>query len=148
MSVGFLAKLTHRIRILEEAMGAFNLTNLLGSEIKVTKCEVNNEKIAAAHGKIKYPNTLMASYNAKKWSDFSDFILEIEFNGSEYHINLNKDHYFYGGEYHYPGEGADVDIVLFGTNTAGLQVQLRLAYCKNGDALLTGSDDYKYMDKT
>lgn len=148
MSIGFLAKLTHRIRILEEAMGAFNLTNLLGSEIKVKKCEINQEKIAATQVKIKYPNTLIASYNGKKWNEFSGFILDIEFNGNEYHINLNKDHYFYGGEYHYPGEGSDIDIILFGTNTSGTQIQLRLAYCKNSGDLLIASDDYKYMDKT
>lgn len=128
-------------------MGAFNLTNLLGGEIKIKKCEINNEKITIAREILRYPNTLMATYNEKKWSDFSDFILEIEFNGSMYCIDLNKDHYFYGDEYHYPGDGSDVDFILFGTNTTGTQVQLRLAYCKSDDAYLTASNDYKYMDK-
>lgn len=128
-------------------MGAFNLTNLLGSEIKIIKCEVNKDKIPAFQGKLKYPNTLISSYNAKKWGDFSEFILDIEFNGISYHVNLNKDHYFYGNEYRYPGDESDVDIILFGTNATGSQIQLRLAYCKNGDNLLMASDDYKYMDK-
>lgn len=129
-------------------MGAFNLTNLLGNEIKVKKCEINNQKVDIGAGKIKYPHTLMTTYNGKKWNEFSGLIIDIEFNGNEYHINLNKDHYFYGGEYHYPGEGSDIGIVFFGTNTTGLQVQLRLAYCKSADRLVTASNDYKYMDKT
>lgn len=148
MRACFLAKLTHRIQTMEEAMGVFNLTNLLGNEVKVTKCEVNAENITMFSGKIKYPQTCVSTYNGKKWDDFSSFILDIEFNGNNYHINLNKDHYFYGDKYHYPGEGSDVNIVLFGTNPTGLQVELRLAYCESGASDLTASNDYKYMDKT
>lgn len=144
----FLAKLIHRMRTMEEAMGAFNLTNLLGSDVKIVKCEVNKEPINVMSGNIRYPYTLMTAYNGKKWDEFSGFILEIEFNGAKYHVDLNKDHYFYGDKYQYPGDGSDVDFILFGTNTAGRQVQLRLAYCKSNDAYLTASNDYKYMDKT
>lgn len=147
MAAVFFAKLIHRIRIMEEAMGALNLTNLLGGEVKVTKCQVNDEKINLMSGFIRYPNTYMTTYNTKKWDDFSKFVLTIQFNGIEYHIDLNKDHYFRGDKYQYPGDGSDVDFILFGTNTTGLQVQLRLAYCEANDAYITASNDYKYMDK-
>lgn len=128
-------------------MGAVNLTNLTGGTVTLDKFSINKTSIGGGVNNIKYPNTVMLHYNEKKCSEFSSLIIEVTLNNSKYKIDLNKDHYFYGNAYQYPGEESDIDIVMFGTNNSGSQIQLRLSYCQEETYYLTASSDYKYMDK-
>lgn len=128
-------------------MGSVNLTNLVGSTITILEYEINKYKMPLSSKNINFPNTLFTFYNEKKWDEFSDIIIKIQFNGAEYKVDLNKDHYFKGDGFQYPGEGSDIDIIFFGTNESGSQIQLRLAYRGDLANYLKSTDDYKYMDK-
>lgn len=128
-------------------MGSVNLTNLVGSTITILEYEINKYKMPLGSKNINFPNTLFTFYNEKKWDEFSDIIIKIQFNGAEYKVDLNKDHYFKGDGFQYPGEGSDIDIIFFGTNESGSQIQLRLAYRGDLANYLKSTDDYKYMDK-
>ncbi len=128
-------------------MGAVNLTNLVGKGISINNFSINDTAITGALNHLRFGQTFLATYNEKPGSQFSSLKLVLLMNGNTYHVDLNRDHYFGGGDYHYPGDDSDVSYALFGTNDSGSQIQLRLVYGKIGSDHLIYSNDSKYLDK-
>ena len=126
-----------------------NLTNITGQDITIANFSVNNKQLCANGTLILSGATFPFYYDekGKGWNDFSDLTLEVTLNGNPYHVNLNRDHYFGGNDFHYPGAGSDVNYVLLGTNSSGSQIQFRLAYRQAGAATFLYSSDSKVLDK-
>jgi hypothetical protein len=72
--------------------------------------------------------------------------LDIDLNNRSYHINLNRDHYFGGGDFHYPGDGSDVNYVLMGLNRGGNKVYMMQVYCQEGADHFLFDADSKVLD--
>ena len=91
-----------------------------------------------------------ALYNEKYYNNFDRMILEIKIDKKYYKVDLNKDHYFSGGEFHYPGKGAQVNYMLFGINSDKTKVEMCLTYGEYfggaGAKRLLYSNDKKYLD--
>ncbi len=128
-------------------MGMVNLTNLAGRGITINSFSINNTKVIGSLSHVRFGQTFMATYNDKPGSEFSSLKLVIVMDSVTYHIDLNKDHYFGGGDYHYPGNDSDVSYTLFGTNDSGSQIQFRLVYGKIGGDHLIYTNDAKYLDR-
>ncbi|MFD1626479.1 hypothetical protein ACFSBS_17705 [Azospirillum griseum] len=124
-----------------------NLTNLAGKGISINSFSINGTEITGNLKHLRFGQTFMASYNDKPGSQFTSLKLVLVMSGVTYHIDLNKDHYFGGGEYHYPGDDSDVSYTLFGTNDSGSQMQFRLVYGKGGSDRLIYTNDTKYLDR-
>lgn len=101
--------------------------------------------------KIACGNTLKFIYNKKNWDEFSDIEIWVKIKDTSYAVDLNKDHYFGGGDFHYPGNGSHVNYVLSGMENNNSKIKLGLAYGESfagiGPKRLIYSNDAKYMDK-
>jgi len=128
-------------------MGAVNITNVAGQQVAVNNFTINGTQICQNGTALNDGTTLPGFYSGKSWTDFSGLNLDITLNGATYHVNLNKGHYFGGNDFHYPGDGSDVNFVLLGTNTQGTAIQFRLTYRQTGAATLLYSDDSKNLDR-
>lgn len=128
-------------------MGMVNLTNLVAKGLSINDFSINGTKIMGSLAHLRFGQTFMASYSEKLGSEFSSLNLVLVMNGNTYHVNLNKDHYFGGGDYHYPGSDSEVSYALFGTNDSASQIQFRLSYGKAESDHLMYSNDSKYLDK-
>lgn len=128
-------------------MGQVNLTNLTGTPVTIGKFEINGDLIAQNGTSIGSGNTLEGRYSNKDWNGFEDLILDVNLNDQSYHVNLNRSHYFGGGDYHYPGSGSDVNYVLLGLNSSGSKVVMMEAYRQEGAAYFLHDGDHKNLDR-
>ncbi|PGH53998.1 hypothetical protein CRT60_29655 [Azospirillum palustre] len=85
-------------------------------------------------------------YRLTDWKNFSGFIIEVEKGSVSYRANLNKDHYFGGGDYRYPGSGAKVRYILSGLSPDNKKIQMNYAYNSPDLEKYKYSDDLKYLD--
>lgn len=128
-------------------MGAVTLTNLTGATVSVNNFTINTVQIAANGTSLPLGATGSYFYNGKSWNDFDDLNLDVVLNGGSYHVNLNRGHYFGGGDFHYPGNGSDVSYVLLGTDSSSSSIRFLLAYRQAGAATLLYSTDSKSLDR-
>ncbi|MBR9973258.1 hypothetical protein [Magnetospirillum sulfuroxidans] len=128
-------------------MGAVTLTNLTGATVSVNNFTINTVQITANGTPLPLGATGSYFYNGKSWNDFDDLNLDVVLNGSSYHVNLNRGHYFGGGDFHYPGNGSDVSYVLLGTDSSSSSIRFLLAYRQAGAATLLYSTDSKSLDR-
>lgn len=141
-------------------MGSLSFTNACGSAIGISYLKINDTILIEKNKPSEYPEvknklfgmsdkkSIIVSYDKKSWSDFSRIWLSVEIDGDTYSIDLNKDHYFYGGDYRYPGEGSAIVYIFSGFSEDKSVVQLGQAYAKAGDNTMFYSDDLKYLKKT
>ncbi|CAM2065421.1 hypothetical protein SCOR_08575 [Sulfidibacter corallicola] len=126
-------------------MGQVNLTNITGGAISVNQFEVNGTSVGT--GSVGEGFTLFKNYDDVNWDDFENFQLSINVStGSTYRVNLSRNHFFGGGDFHYPGEGSDVNFILTGKNGSG-DLTLKLAYRQAGATFFTNDNDAKGMNK-
>ena len=129
-------------------MGAVTLTNLTGATVSLNNFTVNNSQIVGNGAQLGQGATGSYFYGDKNWDDFQDLNLDVVLNGSIYHVNLNRSHYFSGGDFHYPGNGSVVSFVLLGTDSSASSIRFQLAYRPAGAAtLLYSSDTSKSLDR-
>lgn len=129
-------------------MGAVTLTNLTGATVSLNNFTINDTQITNNGAQIAPGATGSYFYSNKAWNSFEDINLDVVLNGSVYHVNLNRSHYFGGGDFHYPGDGSDVAYVLLGTNSSASSIGFMLAYRQTGAAtLLYSSDTSKTLDR-
>lgn len=130
-------------------MGAVTLTNLTGATVTVNNFTVNKTPIVQNGTLLSEGTTGSYFYGDKASKDFQDLNLDVVLNGATYHVNLNRDHYFGGGDFHYPGNGADVAYVLLGTDSSASSIRFLLAYRQaNAATLLYSTDTSKSLDRT
>ncbi|WP_146191545.1 hypothetical protein [Azospirillum humicireducens] len=141
-------------------MGSLSFTNVCGSAIGISYLKINDTILIEKSKPSEYPevknkileipdkNSTIFSYDNKSWNDFSRIWLSIEVGGDTYSIDLNRDHYFYGGDYRYPGEGSAIVYIFSGFSEDNSMVQLSQGYAKAGDNNMFYSNDLKYLNKT
>ncbi|PKU22149.1 hypothetical protein [Telmatospirillum siberiense] len=129
-------------------MGQVNLTNTTGSSVTITNFTVNNSPIQSSGTVISSGDTSFGTYNEQPWKEYSDLDLQITVNGTNWQINLNTDHYFGGGDFHYPGQGSDVTFTLIGLQgSSGQSLQLLLSYSRqDADYLIASQDQSKLLN--
>lgn len=128
-------------------MGAVNITNVVGLKVTINSFVINGTKIFSGIASLPFGRMYATQYNAKPWSQFQGMVMEITLDNCKYKVDLNKDHYFGGGDFHYPGDGSEVSYVLLGANSDATQIQMRLAYGQAGANRLLYSNDAKYLDR-
>ncbi|WP_372398901.1 hypothetical protein ABMY26_19880 [Azospirillum sp. HJ39] len=141
-------------------MGSLSFTNAGGSAVSITYLKINDTVLIKKNNSPDYPdvkiknisisdkNSLVINYDQKNWKDFERFWLSIEVDGISYAVDLNRDHYFFGGDYRYPGEGSAIVYFFSGFNENKSMVQLNQVYGKAGDNNLTYCSDFKYLNQT
>lgn len=128
------------------------ITNMAGRHIKITHLRINNaELIRSVNAQpLALTTTFGLLYKTKSWDSFERIILEVSIYSKEYSVDLNKDHYFGGGDFHYPGKGSQVNFMLFGVNSDKTKIQLCLTYGEyfgeTGAKRLLYSNDKKYLN--
>ncbi|WP_144428200.1 hypothetical protein [Azospirillum thiophilum] len=134
-------------------MGVINVTNVCGRKIEIINLEINGTKLIDSsfsdiRKKVKISDTATFSgfYDEKNWDDFSSFQMKLDYIGKKYYVNLNRDHFFYGSNYRYPGWGSESNFIISGIGDGDKNIQLNLCYGKSGDFSLTYSNDFKYLD--
>lgn len=130
-------------------MGAVNLTNVTNTIITLSDFTINGTSIAEGGTTINSGETLFSSYSGISYSNFSDLNLNVVSSISSYiyHVNLNRSHYFGGGNFHYPGDGSDVNYILTGYNGLLTSIRFKLAYRQEGADYFLYDDDDKSLDK-
>ncbi|WP_143273413.1 hypothetical protein [Azospirillum palustre] len=141
-------------------MGSLSFTNVSGSSIGIAYLKINDTILIEKEKPSEYPevknkifsisdkNSAIISYDEKNWNDFSRIWLSIEVDGNTYSVDLNRDHYFYGGDYRYPGEGSAILYFFSGFSEDNSMVQMSQGYAKAGDNNMFYSNDFKYLNKT
>lgn len=137
-------------------MGSIAFTNVACSSLEINYLKINDTVIfnSPQDSKTKKPakindkSTYVMDYDGAKWGDFNRMWLTITVGKDKYSIDLNKDHYFYGGDYHYPGEGATINYFFSGFSEDGKKIQFNECYLKQGDTSMTYCNDLKYLDLT
>lgn len=127
-------------------MGDIRLTNLTSIQFIVKKLKINETEVINSDTGIGLIHTHIAKYDLKKSSDFTDLIIEVSVKNRIYKIDLNKEHYFGGGRYHYPGAESKVGYIFSGLSVDEKKIQLNLNYASDFSFPLTYCDDVKYMD--
>lgn len=132
-------------------MGSVTFSNASGSDIDIVYLKIN-ETVVFEHidgknkpWKVRDVQTYCTLYEGKDWNDFSRMWLSVSVDGKKYSVDLNRDHYFYGGECHYPGIGSTVNYIFSGFGGDGTSIQLNLGYAKDNSVDLTYSNDFKYL---
>lgn len=128
------------------------ITNMAGRHTEITYLKINDTELV--NSTAPYNMTLGAAYkaiyNEKYWDRFERIIINIKMDNISYHIDLNKDHYFGGGDFHYPGKGSQVNFMLFGVNPDRSKIELCLTYGEyfsdTGAKRLLYSNDVKYLN--
>lgn len=141
-------------------MGQVNLTNVTGATITIIDFTINNSSLIPRNPQgeatINSGSTYYGFYDQMSYQDFVDMELNIEIQLSitlaVYHINLSRNHFFGGGEFHYPGEGSDVNFILTGLDSSFESIRLKLAYGKNdlvtgAHGIFTYDDDSKDLQR-
>lgn len=129
------------------------ITNAASSTALITSLSINGtEMIPVYHPQhIVCGNYYQTNYEEKNWENFDRIILKIKIDETVYAVDLNKDHYFGGGDFHYPGKGSQVNFLLYGATADHSQIKFCLAYGENfnstGAKRLRYSNDTKYLDK-
>lgn len=141
-------------------MGSLSFTNAGGSTVGITYLKINdtvlfdqnktidNPEIKRKSIKIPDKSSYIMDYDQKNWNDFERFWLSIEVDGISYAVDLNRDHYFSGGDYRYPGEGSQIVYFFSGFNPDNSMVQLNQIYAKAGDSDLSYCSDFKYLNRS
>lgn len=128
------------------------ITNMAGRNVEITNLKVNNTYLVASANPrhIALCSFYKTTYNEMNWEKFERIIMDIKMGEKSYHIDLNKDHYFGGGDFHYPGKGSQVNFMLFGVNADRNKIELCLTYGEyfndTGAKRLLYSNDKKYLD--
>lgn len=134
-------------------MGTINVTNVCGRTVEIINLEINGKKLIDSsfedirkRAKVSDTFTFSGFYDEKNWDDFSVFQMKLNYMDKTYYINLNRDHFFYGSSYRYPGWGSESNFIISGIGDGNNKIQLNLSYGKSGDFSLTYSNDFKYLD--
>lgn len=128
------------------------ITNMAGRHIKITRFKINGMEFIPRNDPQPIPVTTTFGflYKDKSWDKFERMILDIAIYNKQYSVDLNRDHYFGGGDFHYPGKGSQVNFMLFGVNTEATKIELCLTYGEyfgdTGAKRLLYSNDKKYLD--
>lgn len=139
---------------IQPAAPAYNvfITNMAGRSINISHFKINNTELIfpSSPFRMTIGEPYSALYNEKYYNNFERMILEVKIDQKTYKVDLNKDHYFGGGDFHYPGKGAQVNYMLFGVNSDQTKIQFCLAYGEyfgdTGAKRLLYSNDTKYLD--
>lgn len=128
-------------------MGQVNLTNITGFTVKISKFTINKETVdIATDTNIPSGTTCEGKYDGKLWSAYDGMIMDIILNGQSYSIDLNRDHYFGGENFRYPGDGSDINYVLMGLSHEGKEVCMMQVYRQEGADRFLFDNDYKTFD--
>lgn len=128
------------------------ITNMAGRHIEISYLKINDTELvrsaAPFHTTLGY--AYKAIYNEKDWDKFERIILQINVDNIPFKVDLNKDHYFSGRDFHYPGKGSQVNFMLFGINKDRTKIEFCLTYGEyfddTGAKRLLYSNDVKYLD--
>ncbi|MFP5512943.1 MAG: hypothetical protein ACLGJC_07665 [Alphaproteobacteria bacterium] len=126
-------------------MANISVVNLTSGKMKLKSMIINGTSISVGQYEIARLQTVELDYRDKDWQSFSDFIMEVETNGLTYKVDLNKDHYFGGGQYRYPGSGSKVRYILSGLSEDKKAIQINYAYNSPDLDRYKYSSDLKYL---
>ncbi|WP_372398900.1 hypothetical protein ABMY26_19875 [Azospirillum sp. HJ39] len=121
-------------------MANITVFNLTGTDLSLKSMVINGTQLPFEKSQIPMLQSIELDYRLTDWKNFTNFIFEVEKESTSYRIDLNKDHYFGGGDYRYPGSGAKVRYILSGLSSDLKNIQMNYAY--NSPDL----DRYKYCD--
>ncbi|WP_148294202.1 hypothetical protein [Azospirillum sp. B506] len=132
-------------------MGSVVFSNASGVDIDIVYLKINETVMFQyVDGKnkpikIRDVQTYCTVYDEKDWNDFSRMWLTVSVDGKQYSVDLNRDHYFFGGDCHYPGIGSMVNYFFSGFSEDGTSIQFNEGYAKGYNNDLTYSSDFKYL---
>lgn len=135
-------------------MGSIAFTNAAGPDIKILYLKINDttlfdesalpEKTRSA--KIGDKQSVVLEYNDADWNDYKRMWMKVSVEGKTYSVDLNRDHYFAGGGFHYPGNGSMVNYFFSGFSDDGSKLQFNQCYASVDSYNLTYCSDFKYLD--
>jgi hypothetical protein len=127
-------------------MGQVYLTNVTGADVTVATFSINSQTLVTDQP-LSFATTLKSAYDGKGWNEYQDMILQVKMLDVNYRVDLNRDHYFGGGDYHYPGRGSDVDFILQGVDSQLTSIRFLLTYRQAGAQTLIYSTDSKNLNQ-
>lgn len=126
-------------------MANISIINLAGTDLSLKSLAINGKYISSESKIINMLGSVEFDYRDVDWQKFNDFIMEVERGGVIYRVDLNRDHYFSGSDYRYPGSGSKVRYILSGLSTDGKSIQFNTAYNSPDLPKYKYSSDLKYL---
>ncbi|WP_146191546.1 hypothetical protein [Azospirillum humicireducens] len=127
-------------------MANISVFNLTGTDIALKSISINGTSLPIENSQISMLGCIELDYRLTDWKNFSGLVIEIQKDSVTYKADLNKDHYFGGGDYRYPGSGSKVRYILSGLSVDGKKIQMNYAYNSPDLEKYKYSNDMKYLD--
>lgn len=127
-------------------MANITVLNLTGINLSLKSMTINGTSIPIENSHIHMLKSISLAYLLMDWNKFSDFIMEVERDSTSYKVDLNRDHYFGGGDYRYPGSGSKVRYILSGLSSDQKKIQMNYAYNSPDLEIYKYCTDLKYLN--